>query len=60
MLAVDVVTLTIVPSPRLSVDAAESDKLEPDIVAPAGANPVAHVQSAVGHTIVSLEYTLLT
>jgi hypothetical protein len=55
---VGVVALTIVPSPRLSVDAAESVKLEPDIVVPAAGAP--NVQNAVGHNKVPVEYTLLT
>tara|TARA_R110000803_G_scaffold67358_1_gene129050 strand:- start:2158 stop:2337 length:180 start_codon:yes stop_codon:yes gene_type:complete len=59
---VGVVALTIVPSPKLAVDAAESVKLEPDIVEPAPGAPAGslNVQNAVGHTIVLLEYTLLT
>jgi hypothetical protein len=55
---VGAVILIIAPSPRLAVDAAESVKLEPDIVVPAAG--VLNVQNAVGHTIVLLEYTLLT
>jgi hypothetical protein len=50
--------LTIEPSPRLAVAAVESVKLEPDIVVPAAG--ALNVQNAVGHTIVLLEYTLLT